>query len=76
MSHKNNSYVWTPLAAFIGLVLLATTHLVYVTFASRPQCVPHSVVGRGETRRGAYAASKSSCTGPIEDTTNRGGQPS
>ena len=42
----------------LGVVVTANAHLVYVAFASQPQCVTHLKHAEGP---GAYAAAKSAC---------------
>lgn len=52
------------LAAVVGSVgllvfALANAHLIYVAFATEPECVPHLPIGRQTP--GAYSAATSSC---------------
>lgn len=47
--------VGAALAVLIG----ANAHLVYVAFASQPECVAHEKTGSGEAS--SFAAAKSSC---------------
>lgn len=42
----------------IGVLLAANAHLVYVAFASQPDCVTHL---KGEGDHGTYRAAKSAC---------------
>ena len=46
-----------------GLTLLglANAHLVYVAFASQPECLRHLKPGEGNGQRGAFSAAQSSC---------------
>lgn len=47
--------------AGLALLVLANAHLVYVAFASQPQCVQHIKQGEGDARRSAYSAAQSGC---------------
>jgi hypothetical protein len=43
----------------IALFIAANAHLVYVAFASQPDCLAHSRAG--EDSAGSFSAAKSSC---------------
>ena len=63
---NRTSRVGTVLSIAIGgaiaLIVGAHAHLVYVAFASQPDCVPHVRIGE-TVGGGAYAAARSSCGG-------------
>lgn len=42
----------------LGVLTLANAHLVYVSFASQPECVPHLKPGHAEQ---GFRAARSSC---------------
>lgn len=42
----------------VGVLLVANAHLVYVAFASQPDCVTHL---KGEGEAGTFRAAKSAC---------------
>ena len=42
----------------LGVLALANAHLVYVSFASQPECVPHLKPGHAEQ---GFRAARSSC---------------
>jgi hypothetical protein len=43
----------------IALFIVANAHLIYVAFASQPDCLPHSKAG--ENHGASFSAAKSSC---------------
>tara|TARA_R110002020_G_scaffold4600_2_gene19950 strand:+ start:11156 stop:11392 length:237 start_codon:yes stop_codon:yes gene_type:complete len=47
-------------AALLALVIGANAHLLYVSFASQPDCVPHHRIGERPNRE-TFAAAASSC---------------
>ena len=48
----------TLAGAFVGLLLIANAHLVYVAISSQPDCVPHEKTMR---EGGDFRAARSSC---------------
>ncbi|HEV7435383.1 MAG TPA: hypothetical protein VGO22_11015 [Pseudorhizobium sp.] len=44
--------------AIVGVLIGANAHLVYVAFASQPDCVAHL---KTESKHGGYRAAKSAC---------------
>ena len=53
--------VFLGIGAGLALLGLANAHLVYVAFASQPQCMAHIKLGEGDARRGAFSAAQSGC---------------
>ncbi|ORE91894.1 hypothetical protein [Aurantimonas sp. 22II-16-19i] len=51
-------------AGLIALLCAANAHLVYVSLASQPDCVPHRRIGESHDNQ-AYAAAASACSPPI-----------
>lgn len=53
---------WALIALGLALFLGANVHLLYVAFASRPDCVAHlKVAGPGDAGESGYRAARSSC---------------
>lgn len=48
-------------AVLIALICAANAHLVYVSQASQPECVPHQRIGEGRNSE-AFAAASSACS--------------
>lgn len=44
-------------AVFVTALLVANAHLVYVSFTSQPDCVPHKT----DTGEASFRAAKSAC---------------
>lgn len=55
---RSRAPVLAAVAAGLALLLAANAHLLIVSFASRPDCVPHV---KTATEGAAYRAAKSSC---------------
>lgn len=55
-------YALAGAALVVAVVALANAHLVYVSFASEPDCVRHIRAGTGPGTSGGYAAAQSACT--------------
>lgn len=47
--------------AGLALLALANANLVYVAFASQPQCLRHLKAGEGNATKNAFSAAQSSC---------------
>lgn len=53
--------VLSGVGAGLALLGLANAHLVYVAFASQPECVRHLKQGEGNGQVRAFSAAQSSC---------------
>ncbi|MAM93455.1 MAG: hypothetical protein CMI61_02260 [Parvibaculum sp.] len=51
-------FVWVLIPVALLLFVAANTHLVYVAYESRPDCVPHLKEAGNE---GTFRAAKSAC---------------
>lgn len=54
--------VWLGVAAGILFLLTVNAHLVYVSFASQPDCIDHLRRGVSAAAAGKFSAASSSCT--------------
>lgn len=57
----------TMVALLIALICGANAHLVYVSQASQPECVPHRRIGEGRNSE-AFAAASSACSPSMPST--------
>ena len=53
--------LYSSIGAGLTVLVLANAHLVYVAFASQPQCVSHMKLGEGNPQSGAFSAARSAC---------------
>ena len=61
---KSRTAIWLGVSALIALVLGANVHLLYVAFASQPDCVAHQAPGIWQS--GTFSAAQSSCSPQAE----------
>ena len=59
---RTKAVVWIAIGAGLLLLLIANSHLVYMAFASQPECVAHVRQGEGSAKDGKFSAARSSCT--------------
>jgi len=57
---RSKTAIWLGVLALIVLVLGANAHLLYVAFASQPDCVAHQAPGTGQS--GSFSAAQSACS--------------
>jgi hypothetical protein len=60
MTRAKPRLIWLAVGAFLTVVIGANVHLVYVAYASRPECVAHARTG-ALPMPGSFSAAKSSC---------------
>ena len=53
--------VYSSIGAGLTALIFANAHLVYVAFASQPDCIRHIKPGEGSLQTGAFSAAKSAC---------------
>ncbi|QUS37448.1 hypothetical protein RPMA_00100 [Tardiphaga alba] len=59
---KARTLIWLSVAAGLLLLVAANAHLVYVAFASQPDCIDHVKRGVAVAASGQFSAASSSCT--------------